>query len=147
MKRLNVLRVPDYRLRLVSTPVEQVTKEIQSFVKDMFLTMMIEGGVGLSAPQVNVQKRIIVMRLGLEGEFPLVLINPLILSSEGEIESVEGCLSVPKRNVLVKRTKTIKVCAQNESGTFFEFTTSDLPSIVIQHEIDHLNGTLICDFA
>jgi peptide deformylase len=114
-----------------------------NLIKDMAETMFADSGVGLAAPQVGVSKRIIV----IDGEEDglIVLINPLIVKSEGELEEEEGCLSIPGIYSLVKRSSKVTVKALNENGDPIEMTKEDLTARALQHEIDHLDGILFID--
>jgi len=101
-------------------------------------------GIGLAAPQVGVDKRIIIVHTdkGL-----LKLINPKILEKEGEDSLSEGCLSLPEIFVKVNRAERIKIEGLNEEGKSIKLKAEDFLARVIQHEIDHLNGVLIIDYA
>ena len=99
-------------------------------------------GVGLAAPQVGLMRRIVVIDVG---EGIIELINPEIISSEGEVAMVEGCLSVPGRRGCVTRPEKVTVRAQDRQGKFFELKGEGLLGRAIQHEIDHLNGVLYVD--
>lgn len=108
MAVLQVLHFPDERLRTVAQPVKEVTPEIQRIVDDMFETMYAEEGIGLAATQVDVHQRIIVIDVSENHDQRLVLINPELLSSEGETGIEEGCLSVPEHRALVPRAERVK---------------------------------------
>jgi len=142
---LEILKYPDKRLRTVATPVENVNSEIKKQVKDMFETMYDAPGIGLAATQVNFHQRLIVVDVSEECNEPICLINPEIVQKNGEIEWEEGCLSVPNYYESVKRANEIKVSALNELGQSFEIEASEMLSVCIQHEMDHLNGILFVD--
>lgn len=144
MAVLQVLKFPDKRLRNQASQVEHFDAALQSTVDDMFETMYFEEGIGLAAIQVNIQKEIVVMDLR-KGE-PLCLINPEILSKEGECVNEEGCLSVPEYFAKVKRAQRIVVRANKPDGSVQEFAAEDLLAVCIQHEIDHLRGKLFIDY-
>ena len=112
----------------------------------MFETMYNAPGIGLAATQVDFHQRVIVIDISDEQNQPLCLINPEILEKSGEIESEEGCLSVPHYFENVKRANDIKVRALNQNAEEFEMEASEILAVCIQHEIDHLNGILFVDY-
>lgn len=124
-------------------PVEEVTPEILNLIKDMAETMYTASGVGLAASQVGVPKRIILVDGEEDGL--IVLINPMIIKSEGEVVEEEGCLSVPDIYSQVKRSFKVTIKALNENGDPIEITKEDLIARALQHEIDHLDGILFID--
>ncbi|VAY02401.1 Peptide deformylase [Arsenophonus endosymbiont of Aleurodicus dispersus] len=146
MSVLNILHYPDERLRKITEPVKKVDLEIQRIVNDMFETMYEEKGIGLAATQVNILKRIIVIDVSKYRNERLVLINPVILDTSGQMGIEEGCLSVPEQRAFVLRAKGIKIKALDLNGKPFKLETNDLLAICIQHEIDHLNGKLFIDY-
>jgi peptide deformylase len=146
MSALNVLIYPDERLRTVCQPVAEINDEIRKIVDDMFETMYKEEGIGLAAPQVNIQQRIITIDLDSENSNQIVLINPEILESSGETGIEEGCLSIPGFRGLVPRKEKVTVKALNRDGNEFTLEADGLLAICIQHEIDHLNGVLFVDY-
>ncbi|MGQ7140377.1 peptide deformylase, partial [Escherichia sp. SS-MK2] len=97
MSVLQVLHIPDERLRKVAKPVEEVNAEIQRIVDDMFETMYAEEGIGLAATQVDIHQRIIVIDVSENRDERLVLINPELLEKSGETGIEEGCLSIPEQ--------------------------------------------------
>ncbi len=129
--------------------VEEFNQEVRDLVNDMFETMYKRGGVGLAANQVGVLKRVIVIdlhsRTEKQGKEQLVLINPEIISQEGEVVKEEGCLSLPGLYRKVKRAAYVKVKAQNVEGEEFELEAEGLLARALQHEIDHLNGIVFID--
>ena len=143
---LPILCYPDKRLRTVAKPVEAVDEAIKAQVKNMFETMYDAPGIGLAATQVDFHQRVIVIDISDEQNQPLCLINPEILEKSGEIESEEGCLSVPHYFENVKRANDIKVRALNQNAEEFEMEASEILAVCIQHEIDHLNGILFVDY-
>ena len=143
---LPILCYPDKRLRTVAKPVEAVDEAIKAQVKNMFETMYNAPGIGLAATQVDFHQRVIVIDIPDEQNQPLCLINPEILEKSGEIESEEGCLSVPHYFENVKRANDIKVRALNQNAEEFEMEASEILAVCIQHEIDHLNGILFVDY-
>ena len=142
---LNILKYPDKRLRTIAKPVVRVNEAIKQQVKDMFETMYEATGIGLAATQVNFHQRIIVIDISDQYNEPICLINPEILEESGEIQCEEGCLSVPDYYEIVVRANDIKVKALNQKGESLELEASEMLSVCIQHEIDHLNGILFVD--
>jgi len=147
MTILTVLRFPDPRLRTKAAAVVEINSSIETIVDDMLATMYAENGVGLAATQVNIHQRIVVMDTSEENDQPIVLINPEIIA-KGESTSIneEGCLSVPGTYAKVDRHDTCTVKALDRHGKEFTIDASELQSICIQHELDHLNGILFVDY-
>ena len=152
MAILPIVEVPDPRLRQISTPVEAVTDETRTLVRDIFETMYAAPGIGLAAIQVGVPKRILVIDLQEEDENgepvrkPLVFINPEILeNSDREVPYSEGCLSIPDQYAEVDRPDRVRVRWLDEQGVAHEEEIEGLLAVVIQHEMDHLNGILFID--
>lgn len=146
MTILKVLHFPDERLRLKAAPVEEINPEIGAVAENMLETMYAEGGIGLAATQVNIQKRIIVIDISENKNEPLTLINPEILKLEGKEESQEGCLSVPDYFDVVQRAKNIEFRYTTLKNEVTTKTIDGLLAICIQHEVDHLNGKLFIDY-
>jgi peptide deformylase len=146
MAILTILEFPDARLRKKAAPVEAVDDGIRKLVDDMLETMYAAPGVGLAATQVNVHKRIIVIDVSEEKDQPLCFINPRLLSTSGEEEMDEGCLSVPGIFEKVKRAQQVTVEALDRDGKTFEMDADGLLAVCIQHEIDHLVGKLFVDY-
>ena len=142
---LNILKYPDQRLRTIAKPVVSVDETIKQQVKDMFETMYEAPGIGLAATQVNFHQRIIVIDISDQCNEPICLINPEVIEKSGEIQWEEGCLSVPDYYENVIRANDIKVQALNQHGKTFELEASEMLSVCIQHEIDHLDGILFVD--
>jgi peptide deformylase len=142
---LDILKYPDKRLRTIAKPVISVDKAIKQQVKDMFETMYAAPGIGLAATQVNFHQRIIVIDISDQCNEPICLINPEVIEKSGEIQCEEGCLSVPDYYENVIRDNDIKVKALNQDGETFELEASEMLSVCIQHEIDHLDGILFID--
>ena len=141
-----ILEINEYGepvLREKALPVKEVTPEILNIIKDMAETMYADSGVGLAAPQVGVSKRIILVDGEEDGL--IVLINPMIIKSEGEAVAEEGCLSIPGIYSQVKRASKVTVKALNENGDPIEITKEALTARALQHEIDHLDGILFVD--
>jgi len=146
MARLDVLRFPDERLRTIAKEVPEVNDDVRQIVKDMLETMYDENGIGLAATQVDIHQRIVVIDVSEERDQPLVLINPEITKKDGSTVSEEGCLSVPYSYAKVDRAETVTVKALNENGEEFSLDADELLAICIQHELDHLKGTLFIDY-
>jgi peptide deformylase len=142
---LNILEFPDPRLRKLAAPVAAVTPEIVKLIRDMAETMYAAPGIGLAATQVDVHKRIIVMDLSETKDELRVFINPEIQAAEGEIETEEGCLSVPGYYDDVTRAARVRVRALDARGEPFELDADGLLAVCIQHEIDHLMGRVFVD--
>lgn len=142
----NILHFPDPRLRQVAAPVETVDESIRQLVDDMAETMYDAPGIGLAATQIDVHKRVIVIDTSPERDSLLVLINPEIVSGEGEQTLEEGCLSVPGIYEKVTRSEQIKVRALGRDGKPFELEAGELLAVCIQHEIDHLDGKVFVDY-
>lgn len=146
MAVLQVLHIPDERLRKVATPVKEVNADIQRIVDDMFETMYAEEGIGLAATQVNIHQRIIVIDVSEDREQQLVLINPVLLEKSGETGIEEGCLSIPEQRALVPRAEKVKIQALDRNGRSYTLEADGLLAICIQHEMDHLVGKLFIDY-
>lgn len=129
-------------LRKKSREVTEITPRIQTLIDDMVETMRAANGCGLAAVQIGVLRRIVVIETE-EGLFELV--NPVIISSSGEQEGVEGCLSIPNEWGLTKRPETVTVRALDRNGKTIEVTGSGLLAKAFCHEIDHLDGKLYTD--
>ena len=129
-------------LREPSAPVETVDDAIRQLVADLFETMGAAEGIGLAANQVGLAQRVAV--IGIE-EDRFVLINPVILESEGKDTAEEGCLSIPDIFADVTRPARIVVEALNESGESYRIEADGLKARAIQHEMDHLDGLLFLD--
>ncbi|MEK6531230.1 MAG: peptide deformylase [Deltaproteobacteria bacterium] len=156
MALLSILKYPDRFLRTKAEPVASVDDPIKTLVSDMAETMFAARGIGLAAVQVGVAKRVIVAdvpksgaddeeRERHRGENIIALINPVIVSSGGDIRYDEGCLSVPGITAEVARAENVVVKALSKQGREITIEASGLLAIVLQHEIDHLDGILFID--
>jgi peptide deformylase len=132
----------DSSLRKRSRPLMKVTDEDRVILREMVDLMKISGGVGLAAPQVGINKQMLVADVG---DGVVILINPRIRKKSGAEVFLEGCLSLPGISVKVKRAKKIVVTGLNEQNQKCSITASDLLACTLQHEIDHLRGRLIID--
>lgn len=162
---MKILTFPDPKLREVSQAVKpnEFGPELQKLADDMVETMYDANGIGLAAPQVGELKRMIVLdtrpkdeggrrykydemtELEQKVQQPIVLINPVIVKGEGKTTFDEGCLSVPGFFETVERFEYIEMKAQDASGKEFTIKTDGLLAICLQHELDHLEGTLFID--
>lgn len=134
----------DELLYKTSREITEITDRILQLLDDMAETMYKTDGVGLAAPQVGVLRRCVVIDVG---DGLVKLINPEILSKEGEVESMEGCLSVPDHVGIVKRPEKVKVKALNEKGEEVIIDGEGFYAKALCHEIDHLNGIIFTDIA
>jgi len=146
----NILTYPEKSLLQPSDEVEIIDNEIRTLIDDMGETMFNAPGVGLAAPQVGINKRVIVYDIhagnpdddSLTHEFK-ALINPKIIETSGSIISEkEACLSVVDYSADVKRYETVVVKALDIDGNPIEFKAENILSVIMQHEIDHLDGIL-----
>ena len=121
-------------------PVKEMNERTLELIEDMFETMYENNGVGLAAPQVGVRKRVVV--IDVEDGNQYVLINPEILETSGSQTGQEGCLSVPGKTGVVTRPDYAKVKALDENMNEIIVEGEELLARALQHEIDHLSGTL-----
>ena len=148
MTKLDIITLPDPRLKLVSEPVATVDADIRRLLDDMLETMYAAPGIGLAAIQVGVPKRVVTLDVSREGEekAPLFLVNPEItwVSEETNIYQ-EGCLSVPEHYDDVVRPARCRVKYLDRDGTAREIEADGLLATCLQHEIDHLDGVVFID--
>lgn len=142
-----ILIWPDPILKQAAKPVAKVDDSIRTLVKDMFETMYAADGVGLAAPQVGVLQRVIVLdTTSRQPECkPLAMINPEIISMEGETKFTEACLSIPGEAEDVDRAAVVTVKFLDPEGQEQTLRCDGLLAIAVQHEADHLNGTVFVD--
>ncbi len=147
MAILEIVKYPHPVLRKKSEPVGEIGEEVRKLIDDMRETMYGASGVGLAACQVGVSRRVIVLDVSpIDPEHTfLALINPEIISEEGEVDHEEGCLSVPDCLEKIKRKEKICVKGLSPEGTEVEINGDGIFAIALQHEIDHTNGILILD--
>lgn len=147
MAILEIKKYPDETLKKKAEDVIDINGELQKLINDMVETMYSVHGIGLAAPQIGVLKRVIIVDTNLtEVKYtPIILINPEIVSAEGEILSEEGCLSIPGFITKLKRNEKVFVKALDRNGKKIEIEGTGLLARALQHEIDHLNGILIID--
>ena len=148
MNRLNILTFPDPRLRKKAMPITAFDKELEKKAEDMLFTMYEDRGIGLAATQVDIHERLIVIDLSENKSDPLIIINPnyKVLNDTLEV-SKEGCLSIPTFQQEVPRAKEIELSYQDLNGEEQKLIADGLLGYCIQHEIDHLNGKLLVDYA
>jgi peptide deformylase len=147
MALLEILKYPHPLLRKRSQEVEKIDGEVKRLIENMRETMYQANGIGLAACQVGVNQRVIVLDVSPmdpDQEF-FAMINPEIVSEEGEVEFEEGCLSVPECVEKVKRKERVWVRGISPEGKEIEVRGEGILAIALQHEIDHLNGILILD--
>ena len=142
-----ILTYPDPFLATRAAPVSKVGDSVRTLVRDLFETMYAANGVGLSATQVGVGKRVIVVDISPveEEAAPLALVNPEIVESQGCVQGPEGCLSVPGVEGEVARAETVLVRGMDGKGSPLTLRAQGLLARAIQHEIDHLDGILFID--
>src|SRR5262245_15264546 len=144
-----VLQFPDKRLRRVSRPIETITDELRQLAQDMCEVMYDEPGIGLAAPQVGEDVRLIVVDTGWKDEDaeknPLILVNPELSEHDGKIVWNEGCLSVPDFEAEVERSERVLLRALDLDSKPVEIRAEGLQAVCFQHEVDHLNGVLFID--
>jgi peptide deformylase len=144
---LEILKYPHPMLKKRCQEVDRIDGGVKQLVRDMVETMYRSNGIGMAACQVGIPKRVIVVDVGpIDPEKDLfAMINPEIVSEEGEIEHEEGCLSVPDCSEKVKRKEKILVRGFSPEGEKIEVSGDGILAIALQHELDHLNGVLILD--
>ncbi len=147
MAVLEILKYPHPMLKKRCQEVDRIDGGVKQLVRDMVETMYRSNGIGMAACQVGIPKRVIVVDVGpIDPEKDLfAMINPEIVSEEGEIEHEEGCLSVPDCSEKVKRKEKILVRGFSPEGEKIEVSGDGILAIALQHELDHLNGVLILD--
>jgi peptide deformylase len=144
---LEILEWPHPLLRAPSQVVVDFTDTLARWVDLMWTTMYDAEGVGLAAPQIGLPARLFVMDCDIHStsQGPVVCVNPKLSNHEGEIDSVEGCLSFPGLRVTLPRASKVTLSAQDLSGRTFELELGNLDAICAQHELDHLNGQSFLD--
>jgi peptide deformylase len=132
-------------LRKKSREVEVVDDRIREILDDMVETMYAGNGVGLSAVQIGVLKRLVVIDTEYDGRPPIKLVNPVIVKQKGEQECDEGCLSFPNQFAKVVRPMEVTVEALDENGKKIKIKGKELLAQCLAHELDHLDGVLFID--
>jgi peptide deformylase len=153
MAILPILKFPDPLLQQKSAPVARVTPELSTVIGDLLDTMRASpGGVGISAPQVGVLKRIVAVDVSaskrgaqVENHGLLVLVNPEILAKGGRQIVREGCMSIPDYTANIERAQWILVDALDREGKQVILESVGFEAVAIQHEVDHLDGILFLD--
>ncbi len=148
-----ILTFPEPFLRGIARPVENITGETAKIVEDMAHTMYAAPGIGLAAPQIGLDQRIIVLDVGDDDEEPqkergknlIHLVNPVIVESEGETTFEEGCLSVIDFRAEVPRAARVLVKGWDLDQRELAIEADGLLAVALQHEIDHLDGKLFID--
>lgn len=140
-----ILTQGDPVLNKKSHPVTKFDRKLWDLLDDMAETLQQSNGAGLAAPQVGILRRVVLV-VNSEGEI-LELVNPSIVSAEGEQDGLEGCLSVPGKWAFVKRPMTVRVRAQDRKGHWFEAEDSELTARCFCHELEHLDGHLFVEHA
>jgi peptide deformylase len=147
---LSIVSHKDPFLRSRSEPVEVFNEDFRLLVRDMIETLYAAGGVGLAAIQIGVPLQVFVVDVhaGTRNIPSLyVFVNPTITKRQGEIECIEGCLSIPGERFHTRRPASTTIRAQDEYGTHFELHATGMLSVAINHEFDHLRGWLVSDFS
>lgn len=147
MAFFEIKKYPEKVLKEKTAFIDSIDGGLQRLIDDMIETMYAVRGIGLAANQVGISKRLCVIDTSIrEEERPLmVLINPVIIGSEGKEEAEEGCLSIPGYMLTIKRSAKVHVKGFNREGKLLEIEATGLLARVLQHEIDHLDGLLIID--
>ena len=144
----DIIIIPDKRLRLKSEPVARIDKSVRALVDDMFETMYAAPGIGLAAIQIGVAQRVVTMDLAKKEDpkNPQVFINPEVTwKSDEQATYEEGCLSIPDYYEEVERPERVKVKYLDLDGKTHEVDANGMLATCLQHEIDHINGTLFID--
>ena len=141
-----IVQLGDEHLKKVSEPVKGINKEVVELIKDLKDTLYSVDGVGLAAPQIAVNKRVVFIDLR-DGSQPLLLINPVITHKEGSEVDYEGCLSYVGYEGTVERPTKVVVEAYNEEGEQVSYEAEGLMARCFCHEIDHLDGIMYVDRA
>jgi len=140
---LRITKYPEKILRKKCQSIEGITEREITLFKNMLYTMRRFSGIGLAAPQVGINQRLIVADIG---EKPVKLANPEVIKVKGKDKMGEGCLSVPDVVVEIERPDEVIVKGLNEEGKIVELKAKGLLARVLLHEIDHLKGKLIVDY-
>jgi len=149
VKKVLIYPKDEAALREKSVEVTRVDKATKRLIRDLKDTLLTQPGAGLAAPQIGVHKRVVVVRFGQdEGEMqdPVALINPVILEAGESAKGFDGCLSLPGIVTWdTLRPTWMRLEALNEQGEKFEMRVEGIDSILVHHEIDHLDGVLFLD--
>ena len=151
MAPLDILSLPDRKLRLVSDPSERIDDDVRRFADQMLETMYDAPGIGLAAIQVGVPRRMLVLDVAQREDEtasrdPMVMINPEILCLSDELSvREEGCLSIPEYYAEVERPAALRIRFLDRDGKTREIDAKGVLATCIQHEVDHLDGKLFID--
>ncbi|CAK8715338.1 MAG: peptide deformylase [Candidatus Electrothrix sp. AS4_5] len=147
MATREIITYPAPVLRKKAVKIEIFDDALQELANDMIETMYKAQGVGLAGNQIGVAQQIVVVDISTEEneQKNIVLINPVISEGEGKVPDQEGCLSVLEYSAKVNRFQKIRVTAQDPQGNELDFIAQDRFARIIQHEVDHLHGTLFID--
>jgi len=143
MTSLKIKTFPDNILRKKAKKISKLSNADREDLSQMAEVMYLNGGVGLAAVQVGIDKQLVVIDVG---QGLVKMANPTIIKKAGCEACEEGCLSVPGVNVIIKRAKTVTVNYLNDTGEVVRLDAEGLLARAIQHEIDHLCGVLIIDY-
>ncbi len=152
MAPLEIIKLPDRKLRLVSDPIERIDDDLRRFADQMLATMYEAPGIGLAAIQVGVPRRMLVLDVAQREDEtasrdPIVMINPEILSRSDETSvREEGCLSIPEYYAEVERPARLRIRFLDRDGKQREIDAKGVLATCIQHEVDHLDGKLFIDY-
>lgn len=147
----DILCEPDNRLKKLSVPITEVTSSVSKNINDLLDTFNAAPGVGIAMPQIGILERVVIVdasrqaRIKEKFQGQLILINPVIVQKEGTQLFREGCLSVPEYTGYVQRFEKIWVKASDEKMNEKEYEFSGFESVIVQHEMDHLDGILFID--
>lgn len=146
MAAREILRFPDPKLSLVSRPVVDFDGGLAGLVDDLIDTMREKGpAIGLSAPQLDDQRQVLIIDMTGTGESPDIYVNPVITSTMGYGLTEERCLSVPDAVIYSWRAAKIRVKAHDPEGTAFERELTGMEAVCLQHELDHFEGKTLVD--
>lgn len=145
MSSLEILTLPDPRLKKVAAEVTVFDEQLSQLASDMLETMYAAPGIGLAATQVDHHIRLVVIDVSEDKNQPLVMVNPVIIEKDGIQTHEEGCLSVPGIYAKVKRADQVTVRYQDLSGEIQGLSAEGLLAVCIQHELDHLKGVVFLD--
>ncbi|MFT6836455.1 MAG: peptide deformylase [Francisellaceae bacterium] len=145
--KYDILKYPNPILKEVSklVKIDEIDNNFRAMINELFELMYYSRGGGLAAIQVGIKKRFFLMDGSENKDQKIVVINPEIIESRGEIVEEEGCLSFPGVYVKIKRAEWVKIKAINEKGKAFELASDGYLGRCIQHELDHLNGIIFFD--
>ena len=151
MALLDILTYPDPFLKTIAHPITSFDEELDTLIEDMIETMYDSRGIGLASTQIGSDKQIFIMDIEFHPDDPettknpIIVINPKISDTSGEIDYEEGCLSVPDIRAIVRRPSHVKLSYQTPDQSHKVLEADGLMAVCIQHEFDHLNGKLFID--